>query len=76
MTERVFGGMTVKALVFLFYFIVLILMAAPGVAAAILASIVLPEWTALLVLAGVNALVTLLGVFLCRNILASAELNN
>ena len=75
-TERVFGGMTVKALVFLFYFIVLILMAAPGVAAAILASIVLPEWTALLVLAGVNALVTLLGVFLCRNILASAELNN
>ena len=34
-TERVFGGMTVKALVFLFYFIVLILMAAPGVAAAI-----------------------------------------
>ena len=75
-TERVFGGMTVKALVFLFYFIVLILMAAPGVAAAILASIVLPEWTALLVLAGVNALVTLLGVFLCRNILASVEMNN
>ena len=75
-TERVFGGMTVKALVFLFYFIVLILMAAPGVAAAIFASIVLPEWTALLVLAGVNALVTLLGVFLCRNILASVEMNN
>ncbi len=74
-TERVFGSVTVKALVFLFYFIVLILMAAPGVAAAVFASFVLPEWAALLVLAGVNALITLLGVFLCRNILASAELD-
>ena len=74
-TERVFGSMTVKARIFLFYFIVLILMAAPGVAAAIFASFVLPEWTALLVLSGVNLLVTLLAVFLCRNILASAELN-
>ena len=74
-TERVFGGTTVKALVFLFYFIVLILMAAPGIAAAIFASFVLPEWTALLLLAAVNALVTLLGVFLCRNILSTVEFN-
>ena len=64
-----------KALVFLFYFIVLILMAAPGIAAAIFASFVLPEWTALLLLAAVNALVTLLGVFLCRNILSTVEFN-
>ena len=74
-TERVFGGTTVKALVFLFYFIVLILMAAPGIAAAIFASFALPEWTALLLLAAVNALVTLLGVFLCRNILSTVEFN-
>ena len=35
----------------------------------------LPEWSALLILALVNALVTLLGVFACRNILSCAELN-
>ena len=35
----------------------------------------MPEWTALLILSGVNILITLLGVFACRNILASAELN-
>lgn len=74
-TERVFGSMTVKALIFLFYFVVLILMAAPGVAAAIFAGKVMPEWCALLVLSGVNVLVALLGVFACRNILSSAELN-
>ena len=74
-TERVFGGMTVKALIFLFYFVVLILMAAPGVVAAIFAAMVLPEWTALLILSGVNVLITLLAIFACRNILASAELN-
>ena len=73
-TERIFGSMTLKALIFFFYFVVLLLMAAPGIAAAILVSIVLTEWAALLVLAAVNALVTLLAVFLCRNILASAEL--
>lgn len=75
-TERVFGSVTVKALIFLFYFIVLIIMAAPGVAAAIFAGMVMPEWCALLVLAAVNVLVALLGIFACRNILASAELNN
>ena len=74
-TERVFGGMTVKALIFLFYFVVLILMAAPGVVAAIFAAMVLPDWTALLILSGVNVLITLLAIFACRNILASAELN-
>ena len=73
-TERIFGSMTLKALIFFFYFVVLLLMAAPGIAAAFLVSIVLTEWAALLVLAAVNALVTLLAVFLCRNILASAEL--
>lgn len=75
-TERVFGTVTVKALIFLFYFLVLIIMAAPGVAAGIFAGFVMPEFLALLILAGVNVLVTLLAVFACRNILASAELNN
>ena len=74
-TERVFGSMAVKALIFLFYFVVLILMAAPGIAAAVFAAMALPEWSALLILALVNALVTLLGVFACRNILSCAELN-
>ncbi len=74
-TERVFGSVTVKALVFLFYFLVLIIMAIPGITAAVFAGMVMPEWAALLVLSAVNALVALLGIFLCRNILASAELN-
>lgn len=75
-TERVFGSMTVKALIFLFYFVVLLLMAAPGIVAGIFAAMVLPESLALLSLAGVNVLITLLAVFLCRNILSCAELNN
>src|SRR5699024_8416224 len=74
-TERVFGSMTVKALIFLFYFLVLIIMAIPGIAAAVFVSMALPEWTALLALSGVNLLITLLAIFACRNILASAELN-
>ena len=74
-TERVFGGMTVKALIFLFYFVVLILMAAPGVVAAIFAAMVLPDWTALLILSGVNVLITLLAICACRDSRASAELN-
>lgn len=74
-TERVFGTVTVKALIFLFYFLVLIIMAVPGIAAAIFAAMVMPEWCALLILSLVNVLVTLIGIFACRNILASAELN-
>lgn len=75
-TERIFGTVTIKALIFIFYFVVLIVLAIPGIAAAIFASIVMPEFAALLILAGVNVLVTLLCIFLCRNILASAEMNN
>ena len=59
-TEREFGSVTVKALIFLFYFIVLIIMAAPGIAASIFASMVLPEWCALLILSLVNVLVALI----------------
>lgn len=75
-TERIFGTVTVKALTFIFYFVVLIILAIPGIAAAVLVVISLPEWCALLALAGVNVLVTLIAMFLCRNILACAELNN
>lgn len=53
----------------------LIIMAIPGIAAAVFVSMALPEWTALLALSGVNLLITLLAIFACRNILASAELN-
>lgn len=75
-TERVFGTVTVKALTFFFYFVVLIILAIPGIATAVLVVISLPEWCALLALSGANVLVTLLAMFLCRNILACAEMNN
>ena len=73
--ERVFGRVNTRALILVFYFLVELLVCAPGIAAAIFASFALPEWTALLLLAAVNALVTLLGVFLCRNILSTVEFN-
>lgn len=80
-TERVFGGTVSKTLVFLFYFIVLIVMVAPGIIAMVAVGstgfvLLSGEFTSLFILTLVNALVALLAIFLCRNMLAHAELNN
>ncbi len=80
-TERVFGGTASKTLVFLFYFIVLAVLVAPGIIAVLAVGssgfvMLSAEFTGCLVLTIVNALVALLAIFLCRNMLAHAELNN
>lgn len=77
--ERVFGSMPSKVLIFFFYFLVLILLAAPGITAGIFLMAILPEWDLLPLIAGIfcgNLLCSLLALFLCRNLLQYAELNN
>lgn len=76
--ERVFGTVSSKALIFLFYFLVLIIMAIPGGALAILISVLLPAAPLLVILtvfAVGNVAVSLLALYLCRNMLQYAELN-
>ena len=77
--ERVFGMVSSKTLIFLFYFLVLIVMALPGIAACLAVSILLPALGvagALLALAAVNAAIAVLALWLCRNLLQYAELNS
>ena len=75
--ERVFGRVNTKALILVFYFLVEILVCAPGIVAAVALSVTgaaQPLW--LLALAAANAIVALLAIFLCRGILNYAELKN
>ncbi len=78
LVERVFGTVSSKTLIFLFYFLALILMAVPGIVAGALLA-----WLTSLghvgfflgMIAG-NLPVSLLTLYLCRNLLQYAELNN
>ena len=75
--ERVFGRVNTRALIFFFYFLVEILICAPGIVVAVVLSTYMaaqPIW--LLALAATNALLSLLAIFLCRGILNYAELKN
>lgn len=79
--ERVFGGVRSKALVMFFFFLVTILMAVPGVVAAVIVGVsgvtLLSEFAlALLAMSVINVLISLLVLYLCRNLLQYAELNN
>lgn len=81
LVERVFGAMTSKTLVFMFYFAALLLMALPGILlASLLAALglqlVSATLTSLLAVSLANTLVALLVFYLCRNMLQYAELNN
>ena len=61
----------------MFYFLVEILVCAPGIVAAVALSVTgaaQPLW--LLALAAANAIVALLAIFLCRGLLNYAELKN
>ena len=66
LVERVFGTVRSKGLLLFFYFISLMLMAAPGIVLGIFA-------LSLELLPG--AVGMLLGMFLCRNVLQYAEIN-
>jgi len=79
--ERVFGGVRSKALVMFFFFLVTILIAIPGIVGAALVGVsgitLLSEYTLiLLTMSAANLLISLLVLYLCRNLLQYAELNN
>ncbi len=84
LVERVFGTVSSKTLVMFFYIVVLLLMVLPGVAAgaalmAVLSSAVseaLGLAGLFLGMAAVNVGISVLVMYLCRNLLQYAELNN
>jgi len=77
----VFGGVRSKALVMFFFFLVTILIAIPGIVGAALVGAsgitLLSEYTLIfLTMSAANLLISLLVLYLCRNLLQYAELNN
>lgn len=80
-TERLIGSVDSKMLTIFIYFLMLILLAAPGVAAGVMIGMFLPFGQALVFPIALlctmvwNVLCSLLVFFLCRNILNYAELN-
>lgn len=73
---RLFGGVSSKALTMLFYLLLMLLIALPGMAAAIaLAALGYAEALCYAALALLNAPMALLALFLCRDMLSCAELN-
>jgi len=80
LVERVFGTVSSKTLVLLFYFLALLVMMLPGVALGVGLMALLPEALSLtglfLGMAALNILIAVLVMYLCRNLLQYAELNN
>ena len=78
--ERVLGSLTNKVFIMFFYFIMIILIAVPGVVLGVMVSILIPGAlgvsVGLLCTFGWNLLLSGLIAFLCRDILNYAELNN
>lgn len=78
--ERVLGSMVSKTLVVFLYFIIMILIAAPGMVLGVAAAMLFPAGGAvvlpMLSMFVWNTLAAVLIVYLCRNILDYAELNN
>ncbi|MCR4615117.1 MAG: putative ABC exporter domain-containing protein [Clostridiales bacterium] len=78
--ERVLGIIQTRALLILFYFVILVIMSVPGIALSILLSnlgvTVIDEYiTTIGSLAIMNIPVSVLALFLCRNVLQYSELN-
>ena len=79
LVERVFGMVSSKVLIMFFYFLALLLMAVPGIVlGAVLMTIApLPGFLGLFLgIIALNIPVSLLVLYLCRNLLQYAELNN
>lgn len=79
--ERVFGGIRVRALVMFFFFLVTLIMVIPGIVLAVLLEtmgvFILVEFGSILVgLIVGNIVASVFTLFLCRNLLQYAELNN
>ena len=78
--DRIFGGVTNRMLTMLFYLLVLLVLAAPGIVLAVALAIwgglpISGTAAALLAMAVCNVPMSLLALFLSRGIFAQAELN-
>ena len=75
--ERLWGGVSSRTVVMFLYIVTLIVAVVPGVLVAVVVSLAasLSLTAGLLVLAVANLLVGALVLFLCRNMLEIAELN-
>ncbi|WP_322182245.1 putative ABC exporter domain-containing protein [Neglectibacter caecimuris] len=79
LVERVFGTVSSKVLIMFFYVLALLLMAAPGIilGAVLMTLAPLPGFMGLFLgIIVLNIPVSLLVLYLCRNLLQYAELNN
>ena len=80
LTERLLGGLVNKTFVLILYFLFMILMAAPGLVLGVVLSMLLPflpELFAIVLFSSLcNLLLAALFMFLSRNVLNYAELNN
>ena len=80
LVERLFATVTSKVISMLLFFFMLIFLAVPGIVAAVIlrtagVTLISPTFTMLLALTIVNIPVSLLAVFLSRNMLDTAEMN-
>lgn len=79
LAERVLGGLSSKVLITMFYFLIMLMVAIPGVIIAVVLGILLPGIglaLGLLATAAWNLLASVLILFLCRDMLNYAEVNN
>ncbi len=80
LVERVFGTVSSKGLILFFYFTALLLMSIPGIAAGVVLMIFTEDALGMaglfLGMAAINTVIALLVLYLCRNLLQYAELNN
>ncbi len=78
--ERVLGSLTSKTLIMFLYFFIMIIIAVPGFIIGLLVSFAIkaiPQMVTILGLTFIwNVLISSLIIFLCRDILNCAELNN
>lgn len=76
--ERVLGWLNSKTVILFLYFLIMIVLAVPGIILAVAASALLPWGTAAALLATLvwNLLLSAAIVFFCRDVLLYVELNN
>ncbi len=76
LAERILGGLTNKIITFTLYFVILLLVAAPGILLGSVAGIFIGTAVGLLVTLLWNLLASAIIGFACKDILNCAELNN